>query len=238
MLSLLLQNRPLLIVIIIGALLASAAFVFGIFVVAPDIVNVGQKPTSALSLEMNKYPAVATISPQEYELLTPGRPQEFRVTFRGNGDVTTLRASVSQALIRKPGTVTTVPVTTSFDQAKKAVIVTTNTPILPLSTYVLTIQNPQTTNTLLRINYHSGEVPPTPVVSNNPKLEQYLPHRTDSYNLTYDKKRNIYIFNFKIDPESDLSLATQYDTAKTSATRFIESKGVPINSITIEWKKH
>ena len=232
------HNKPLFIVLVITGIVALSAIALGVFIVAPDITRFGQKPTPALSLQVKKYPAVDSISPEEYVLLTPEKPQVFRVTLRGYGDISKLRATVSQSLISNPEKISTVPVTTSFEPQARSIVVTTNSPILPLSTYALTIQNPGSSNPVLAINYHSGDTSPTPVISNNPALQQFLPHETGSYILTYSKAGNVYVFNFKIDPESDLSLSSQYEAAKDNATQFITSKGVPIDSITIEWKRH
>jgi len=238
MFNVFLRNKSLLVILAVAGLMAFLAIGLGIFIVVPDITKLGQKPKPDLSLALNKYPAVTSITPEEFVLLQPGKPQVFRASFRNGGDITTLRASLSQSLIRQPNKVTTLPITTSFDKPTNSVVVTMNSPIQPVSTYALVIKNPASGNPLLAINYHSGDIQPTAVISNNPKLQEFLPHKTDSYSLIYDKNKNIYIFHFKIDPESTLTLSSQYNNAKANATQFITAKGIPINSIAIEWNRY
>jgi hypothetical protein len=180
--------------------------------------------------------SVTHVIPDEPQPLASGIPHTFLIYFSQNISVNEFTINLDYTNITQdnPQTIT-VPLSLSLF-SPKVIEVKATIPIVPQSEYYLTIADKQTGQTLSQTNYLSGDLQPTSVPSNNETLKKYLPYETNSYMLEYLSNQNLYIFHFKYDPSSSLPLDQQYENAKAQAVQFIESKGVDINSIIIDFR--
>lgn len=196
-------------------------------------------PTPTVAMTVTSPPEKIVVEkafPFEPQFLTPGKPQIFYIYFRGGVpsmdtihiDLTSL--DIAQDDVPKPVQITT------YKVAQNVLAVKTLDPIQQLSDYTLTITNTDTGEELYSGIYPANELTPTPIASNNPVLERYLPYETTNYALNYLPEKNIYVFDFIYDPNSPDTIEKQFDDAKAAAINFIESKGIDINSIVIEWR--
>ena len=188
--------------------------------------------TSGPSTEDNMLPqsiSLVSVSPIQNSVLVSGKKQIFTITFNNQPK------NITTTLERTDVTNTSKPVTASFTLSEKgnALVLTTTGPIVPDSIYTLNVlyQNIP----LMSLSYTTTNLLPSPVKQNNEALKKYLPYNTASYSLRFDQNRNIYLFNFIYDPSKNDSLDVQYEQAKQDATDFIESKGIDIDSVIIEW---
>lgn len=96
--------------------------------------------------------------------------------------------------------------------------------------------SPASSNQPNQSNQPGFEYPiPTRAPNNNLSLQQYLPYETSNFLLEYDPARNTYLFHFKFRNNTGVSLPDQFDKAKQDAINFIQSKGIDVNSLAIEW---
>lgn len=118
----------------------------------------------------------------------------------------------------------------------KTISLQTQETIEPYNTYTLTIQNRLSQKVLASQSYYVAAPQPTTVQTNSPALQAFLPYETDTYSLEYLSDQNVYLFHFKYNESSDVESDVQFEQAKTAATKFIESKGINISTITIDWR--
>ena len=173
--------------------------------------------------------SLVSVSPIQNSVLVSGKKQIFTITFNNQPK------NITTTLERTDVTNTSKPVTASFTLSEKgnALVLTTTGPIVPDSIYTLNVLYQNTP--LVSLSYTTTNLLPSPVKQNNEPLKKYLPYNTASYSLRFDQNRNIYLFNFIYDPSKNDSLDVQYEQAKQDATDFIESKGIDIDSVIIEW---
>jgi hypothetical protein len=179
---------------------------------------------------------VKNIEPNYSQALVAGKIAVFTVTFSEsvlNQGINILLQE--KALGTKDETAMSVPLTQTLQSKGSQIAISTVEPIEALKSYTLIITN-RSNKTLLSATYSSSSIVITPVPSNNLELKKYLPYETSMYKLTYNKTRNEYVFNFKINPTSSQDLQSQFNSAKQQAEDFIKSKGIDINSIVIDWR--
>lgn len=176
---------------------------------------------------------IKTITPPKGTILKPNQALEFAVTFDKPVDISWVGVKLTNGPINTTQ-LSALTFNTRLSNDNQTLTITSN-PVVPLNQYNLIIINLTKNITLLNINYPSDRLV-SPVASNNPTLSSFLPYETSSYKLSFNSSRNIYIFNFKYDPNSSISIDDQYNQAKSDATAFIQSKGIDINSIVIEWR--
>lgn len=196
-------------------------------------------PTPTVKNKSLNTSVINNVSPAQSQLLTPGNTQTFTV-FLGKA------LYMDQIKITLKGydytQNDTTPVDIPFDAnftSNNIITIRTKGPIAPHMTYSLTIVTTSDNRPILDLSYSSkSSAGITPVSSNNTALATYLPYETDAYKLSYLPSKNVYIFNFKYNPNSGVSIGDQFAAAQQDATRFIQSKGIDINSIVIEWKNN
>lgn len=177
-----------------------------------------------------------SVSPEGAVELIPGEAQTFVLSFNQTllpSDIETIITKVDRIKDINPKNVSA---TTSFRNSNKTLVIALDEPISENTKYTLTIKEKTTNTTLLSRTYLSGFPPEPPTTANDPALIKYLPYQTASFELIFDQATNDYVFHFSYNPNSPDSAATQYEEAKQAAIRFIKSKGVDPNKITIEWK--
>jgi hypothetical protein len=181
--------------------------------------------------------SVVSFSPPAETVLTPGNPIHITVVFNKPVRLDTISVVLTQKLIQTDET-TRVNITQDTTSSDKQLVITTKTPIKPYATYTFSISDKSSKKTLLSAVYSSDSAQPSPVQSNNPDLQQYLPYETGTYALSYLPKQNIYVFNFLFNPDDPTDIQTQFETAKQNALLFIKSKGIDPNSLLIDWRFH
>lgn len=169
--------------------------------------------------------------------LTSGKLSRFFIYFSEQINVKDIAAMVTYTYIYEDETMTPLTAQTTLKQLG------TNTlelqlvdAIKPGAEYTISIVNKNTNQILSTSTYGSLNIQPTPVTNNNPALQQYLPYSADTYSLEYNQQKNLYVFHFISSESSEQSIEEQFEAAKQAALQFIQSKGVDLNSITIEWK--
>jgi hypothetical protein len=180
---------------------------------------------------------ITGITPDTGSTLTSQQKQQFFVSFDKAIQTDWIAISLVENQLESDRKQKT-PFSVSLDSQKRTLTITTNGPIGPGKEYDLTITNIKKNKILLDTHFLSGAVQPTPIPVNNEKLKAYLPYQTASFVLDYDSQKNIYNFRFIYNPSSSDDIQTQYDTAKNEATTFIESKGIDITSIVINWNSN
>lgn len=183
-----------------------------------------------------KSTTVESVVPPISSVLLAGQKQTFSVNF--NTQVSTGSFKIlltSKAFSDSAEKEVSIPFTTSITSSGKTLAIQTTNNILPSHSYALIILDSKN-RTLLSASYSSGNVEISTAPGNNPELKQYLPYETSTYKLTYNERRNTYIFNLKINSNSQESLIQQFENAKKQAEDFIKSKGIDINSIVIDWR--
>lgn len=172
-----------------------------------------------------------SISPRRTEELKPNLTQKFEITFTNMNKTTPINVSLSSAPFKNPTEIRMVKI--SQKTIGNNVIINTLEPILPLEAYTLTLT--QNNKIILKQNYISSGIKPTPIPQNNKTLQDFLPYTTQAYSLEYSPSRNIYIAHVKYNPNSSLSLTAQIETVKTEVSQFIQSKGIAIESVKIDY---
>jgi hypothetical protein len=195
----------------------------------PTLSPASQTSLPTVKVDFN----IQSITPPKGTILKPNQPLEFDVTFDKPIDISWVGIKLSSGPISATQLNST-QFKNKVSGDNKTLIITSG-PTTPSSQYLLEITNLTKNIKLLSINYPSDTFS-TPAPSNNPALSTFLPYETANYKLSFNPDRNVYIFNFKYDTNSSVSIDDQYNQAKTDATAFIQSKGIDINSIVIEWR--
>lgn len=123
-----------------------------------------------------------------------------------------------------------------INSTNERISVQTQGAIQPYNQYAFVVQDKLSGRTLKTQIYYVGLPQPTSLPQNNEALKAFLPYETDTYSLEYLASRNVYLFHFKYNPNNPEQNDVQFENAKTQATQFIESKGINLSSITIEWQ--
>lgn len=182
-----------------------------------------------------KSPDVTDVKPRYTQALVPGNQQKFIITFAESAFNKSLKILLTHAHIARPDDMQSVEITTEFESKGTILTITTQEIIKPSHTYSLIILDARN-QTLVSTSYTSSQTVINRAPSNNTELQQFLPHETATYKLSYNETTNKYIFNFKINSNSSDTLQTQYEQAKLQAEEYIRSRGIDINSIVIEWR--
>lgn len=187
-------------------------------------------PTPANKNTISLLPSTSTI-------LTPGKTQQFTANLQAiSFPLSQVAVKLTKLDIQKDETPLVVPITTTLNEAKKEMSIQTQTPIDPHSEYTLQFTNTSENKVITTISYLSADTIPPAIVENNQELASYLPYDTDWYRLSYLPSQNLYVFNFKYNENSSLSLDAQYERAKQDAILFIRSKGIDESTIIIDWR--
>jgi hypothetical protein len=187
--------------------------------------------------QLIKSPAVVKIAPSDQEILTPGKVQDFSVEFNTALPINSVFILLKAKDIIEGGDYKTVEFSQTLTNSNKLLTIKTNSKILPFHSYNLTIYQTNGTK-LLQVTYTSDRFERTREPQNNPELAKFLPYEAPSYTLSYIEERNLYVFSFNYNAESEESVDSQYEKAKADAERFIQNKGIDINSLKIEWRFH
>jgi len=190
-----------------------------------------QQPTNQQQVGQNI--AVTSIIPSEATTLIASEKQTFTVSFSTTLDANAVTFSLTpdddsqeisapKIILRQPD-----PKTISLEVQGS---------LEPFYNYTLTIQDKLSQKILASQTYYVAPPQPTAIPNNNQTLKTYLPYETNTYSLEYLPDRNIYLFHFKYNDSSDVESDVQFENAKAAATQFIESKGIQISDITIEWR--
>lgn len=177
--------------------------------------------------------SVTNITPTRGTILKPDQPLEFSITFNKQVDLSWLGINLLSGAIGSTS-LSNLQYTSKFSSNNQILTISAGT-ASPSNQYQLDLTNNTTGIKVLSINYPSDQLI-TPAPSNNLALSAYLPYETSEYKLSFNQSSNSYIFNFKYDTNSSLGIDDQFNKAKADATSFIQSKGIDINSITIEWR--
>lgn len=177
---------------------------------------------------------VTSIQPPLNTALKPDQTQLFQITFNKPINMQQIQVSLNQKNVTNDNP----PELINFDSDIKEndLFITLKEPIIGYGDYEITIIDVNTNTQIFKASYLSDKSEPTPAPNNNPNLIPFLPYETASYKLSYNKSRNIYVFNFKYNPNSTDNLDAQYEKAKQDAKNYIQSKGVEPSSVIIEWR--
>lgn len=227
-----------------GLLLLASIFLVGIVILFLVLIfrqpattpKTQPSPTNTPVRALGNYPEVLNIQPSELAILTAGVNQVFTITLK-----TPITPSKTTITLTKQNYTTnqnasSTPITISYSSDASIITVTPKENIEAFSQYVLTITDSPTNTILLLATYNSRDIKPTKPQNNNLQLKSFLPHETTSYKLSFNELRGVYVFNFKINPNSTANLNAQYESAKKEAEDFIKSKGIDLNTIVIEWR--
>lgn len=193
-------------------------------------------PVSTIDKPVGNYQNILSLSPNEFTILKAGERKKITVSFKNPIAPNSINITLTKLQYTKEQNPTEVPINTTYNGNASTLTVSLQEPIQTFSQYVLTITDRENNKVLLRASYNSRDIQPTKPANNNQELKQYLPHETTSYKLSFNELRGVYVFNFKINPNSQISLSRQYEIAKKEAEDFIKNKGININSIVIEWR--
>ena len=231
-----LKNKTIL---IIGTVAVVLIFLALYFTKKAPPENQGVTPPSATPIKSQSLntTVINNVSPSQGTTLEPGKSQTFTIYLGkplviGQVKIVLKSYDYTQDYV----IVNDVPFKATFT-ANNVIEVKTTNPITPHTTYLLQMTTLTDNKVVLNLTYSSQlAASPTPVQNNNTALIPYLPHETDNYKLSYFAAQNMYIFNFKYDSSSDLNITDQFNQAKQDAINFIQSKGIDINSIVIDWR--
>jgi hypothetical protein len=227
-----LKDKTLIFPIAMGVILV--IIVFSIL-----LVSLMQKTTNIqLGPAPTPTPVAASIErivPDEPETLTAGVPHTFLVYFNRSVSIQNLTINLTSADITADNP-EKIPVAISISQPSSSIVlIKTKEEIEETSEYDLTVTDENGT-VLASTSYLSGNLQPTKVPTNDQTLKQFLPYSTNSYTLEYLASQNLYVFHFIYDPTNSEDLQQQFQDAKAQAIQFIQSKGVDINSIVIDFR--
>lgn len=232
----LLKSKP-------GVLLLISIFLF--LVVVMFVISLINNPTPSTNPQtaqnapapaLGDYPNVISLEPSELDILPAGTNQNFTITFKSKVTLDQVSISLTKQNYTTKQNPTLVESKASLNENTTTLTISPTDSIQPFNKYILTITDKSNNTKLLSATYNSRDISPTIPVNNNPELKQFLPHETPSYKLSFNTYRGVYVFNFKINPNSTISLTTQYENAKREAEKFIRNKGIDLNSIVIEWR--
>ena len=226
------QDKTLLFPIIVAFILV--VIIFGIVIFS--FQEGSQKPAVSAVPTLEPNTAVVRVFPDEPQTLTAGIPHTFLVFFNKKISAPSLSVDLSYTDITQDNPEKVTAKTAVSQVSPNELLVKTEEPIKERSEYYLTVFNPQSYGILSSTTYLSGDIQPTIVPANNQQLKNFLPYDTNSYTLEYIPSQNIYVFHFKFDPTNPADITQQMQDAKQQAIQFIQSKGVDINSIVIQYK--
>jgi hypothetical protein len=229
----------------IGITLILVLIVFGIALYAklqsdqqelsPDSTN-----TSTIQSESSIAPveqiSISRIIPSAPLPLTPGLPYSFTVYFSSPVQPSVVSFVLTGNSLYGDDPQKTVKISVTSENDNKRYIVKTLEPIEAYGEYILRVYNTRTNIEVYKKAFLTKDILSTPVPVNNLSLKTYLPYKTDSYSLEYFANRNIYIFHFIYNSDLPTGAEAQFNAAKADAIQFIQSKGIDINSIVIEWR--
>lgn len=193
-------------------------------------------PTPIESLRSNI--RVERIIPDKNVTLQPGQKQSFLVEFASPITNTSVQVGIFQKNITRDEGAKLISSESSLGNGGRTLTATLNSSVLPLSQYDFLIVDKSNNALVFKTSFLSAEEQPSPIQANNKALIPFLPHETPSYRLSYLESRNVYVFNFKYNPDSPDNLLTQYEQAKQDAASFIQSKGIDMSTIVIEWRNY
>lgn len=212
--------------------------IFRLLFFSPSAKNV-QTPVlpipTAISSRITPYIHKLTLlssTPSLSSLLPVGKSQTFSLTFSDLPE--NIHASITAAPISSPYDTSIVQSTVSTTTGHKTIQFITTSTLLPSTIYTIIISSENTV--IFSQPYITERAEITKAPANNSDLKIYLPYETDTYRLSFNQQRNAYIFNFKIVESDPSDIQTQFEKAKSDASAFINSKGVDINSIVIDWR--
>ena len=206
-----------------------------IIIISLNKNNTGNKQANIAPPVQNNI-SVKQVVPDEPETLGGGIPHTFLVYFSKHISLESLNISLTYTDITQDNPqVNQVKIYSSMLGAN-VIAVKTVDPIKERSEYYLKITDKETNKILSSTSYLSGDIQPTKIPTNDQTLKSFLPYETNNYTLEYNASQNLYIFEFKYDPSLSENITQQYNDAKAAAIQFIESKGININSITIQYK--
>lgn len=231
-----LKNKTILIIGIVTLVLIFLALYFTQKSSPENHGEVSPSPTPTQSQNLNTT-VINNVSPSQGTTLESGKPQTFTIYLGKPLVIGQVKIVLKSYDYTQDSTfVTDVPFNATFT-ANNVIEVKTASPITPHTTYLLQMTTLTDNKVVLNLTYSSQlAASPAPVQNNNTALIAYLPYETDTYKLSYFAAQNIYVFNFKYNPNSDVNITDQFNQAKQDAINFIQSKGVDINSITIDWR--
>lgn len=209
------------------------AIIVSIFVVALIVIYF------ILAVVTNKNFQITQISPNPSEELIAGKKLNITITLDREITLDQISISLTREILGDDKDFLPVGYSSTLSDDKKSINVLMDDPITGTSDYSLTVKD-SSQRVLISSLYKSQkiELTPTPAVTNNLLLKQYLPHETSNYGLVYDSTLNLYIFHFKYSIDSTDSSDIQFTKAKSDATTFIQSKGINISSINIVWQRN
>lgn len=172
-----------------------------------------------------------SINPPQNEELKPNLTQKFELIFASIDKTTPINITLTYAPLKDPAKEMVAKISQTTTGNSMAINILE--PILPLKTYTLTLT--QNNQTLLKQNYISSKIKPTPIFQNDTMLKDFLPYSTQTYSLEYNPSRNIYVAHVKYNPDSSLSLNAQIEAVKADVSRFIQSKEITVDSVKIDY---
>ncbi len=203
----------------------------------PSVIN--PSPTiTAFPSQTQKAQNLAPIkiTPDNSVVLIPGNVQQFLLTFPTTINLSQISIKLTKIDITKNNDPVLIPIDTAVSNDGRNLSITTQPLIDPYSQYTLLATDRTNNATIFKTSFLSDKEKEVPVETNNLDLIPYLPYETAWYALSYVSSRNVYVFNFKYDPESKETLQVQFDRAKADALLFIKSKGIDESTIVIEWR--
>ncbi len=174
---------------------------------------------------------IKEVAPDPFQALTPSQNQTFTVTLDPALDSSKIQTKLTLSPPSNAAEKIEIPLVVNRQENK--LILTTTTPIEPVSTYTLTLL--LRGQVILQQSFLSAAASPTPLPVNNTALSQHLPHETHIYLLEYDRDENIYLMHFKYDAASPDSFTDQFEKAKKSTNEYIAGKNIDTSTVTIKY---
>jgi hypothetical protein len=192
--------------------------------------NTSQQPSASPTGKIQ-----AIIEPTEYNLLEPEKSQTFKIMVSPPLESGNVSIEVKRKKVQLEDNFSNIRFNQQIDSLG---LITVNLVenISPLSEYQILLMNKKNGQLVKEFHFSSNQELPSKSTVNNQKLRGFLPYETDSFRLTYSVARDSYIFSFKVNPNSNEAVDSQFEKAKFEAIKFIQSKGVDIKSIFIEWR--
>ena len=189
------------------------------------------------SFQNNTTSIIKSVFPEEGEILNTGKIQTFDIYFNNPQiQVNNYSFNISSLDTTSDNTLFTPIDIETLLLGKGQVELKTTQEIKEKYEYKLEILSKKNGEVVFSRTYLSTDILPTPVAVNNKSLVPYLPYETTNFSLEYLKDQNRYIFHFVYNADSDVPIDNQLEQAKTDAAAFINSKGIDINTLVIEWR--
>jgi len=237
-----LKDRPLLFMLAVGFILIMIIVTIAYSILtgkpkASDSIITTPTPTSQQGSSSQADIQIDKVIPDEPAMLDSEKPATFFVYFHSKTNPSNVDFNLSYIDLTQdnPPKIVKLQVNSS---AGNVVQLTTGEPILQQADYTLTITDRQSNKTLFSGIYPSRDIPPTPVPTNNSLLKRYLPYDTSTYTLVYVPEKNLYVSHLKWNPDLPDTYDVQFQSAKTDALNFIQSKGIDISTVVIEWRRY